>query len=96
MSLPDPVVDVDVGKAIPNKIVKEWEVEEATLLPVLLGVGEDKMKWWHEYNVSPDKDQNWVVVTRSERVGEENEDKESANDLKKDREKENEAVEEGS
>ena len=41
--------------------------------------------------MSPNEDQNWVVMAGSKRVGKEDKNKESANDLEKDREKENKA-----
>jgi hypothetical protein len=44
-------VDVDVGEAISYEIVEEGEVEEATFLPVLLGVREHKVKERHQDDV---------------------------------------------
>ena len=43
MTLPDPIMYVDVGKAIANQVMKEGEIEEATLLPVFLCIRKDKM-----------------------------------------------------
>jgi hypothetical protein len=49
--LPDPVVDVDVGKTVSDEIMEEGEVKKAPLLPVLLRVREHKVKERHQDNV---------------------------------------------
>ena len=91
----DPVVDVDVGQAVADHVVEEAEVEEATLLPVHLGVGEDEVEDGHQKDVAGQEDQEWVVASGAEGVGEEDEDEESADDLEEDGEEEDGAVEEG-
>ena len=85
---PDPVVDVDVGQRVSGHVVKERQVEEAALLPVHLGVGEDEMQDGHEQDVSAQEDEQRIVHPGSEGVGEEHENEEPAQDLEEDRQEE--------
>ena len=86
---------VNVGKPIPDQIVKEGEVEEAPLLPVLLGVGEHKVQGRHEQYVNPEEYQKGIVVARAKGVGEEDEDEEPAEDLEQNRQEQDDAVKDG-
>ena len=78
----NPVVDVNVGQGVSGHVVKERQVEEAALLPVDLGVGEDEVKDRHEEDVSAKEYQEWVVHTRSKGVGKEYQDEETTQNLK--------------
>ena len=92
--VPDPVVNVYVGKPVADQVVEEWEVEEAALLPVFLGVREHKVQHRHHQDVDAEEDEHRVVAARPERVGEEDKDKEPSDDLEEDGEEEYDAVEE--
>ena len=69
--------------------MKEGEVEEAALLPVLLGVGEDEVQRGHEENVGRDEDEEGVVVAGTEGIREQNKDEQPSYDLEQDGEEEN-------
>ena len=61
--------------------MKEGEVEEAALLPVLLGVGEDEVQRGHEKDVGRDEDEEGVVVAGTEGIREQNKDEQPSYDL---------------
>ena len=42
-TVPNPIVNVDVGETIADEVVEEGEVEDTALGPVLGGVAEDEM-----------------------------------------------------
>ena len=86
-------MDVDVGQRVSGHVVKERQVEEAALLPVHLGVGEDEMQDGHEQDVSAQEDEQRIVHPGSEGVGEEHENEEPAQDLEEDRQEEDWSVE---
>ena len=52
-----------------------------SLLPVLLGVGEDEVQHWHQQDVAPQKDEQWEVASGPEWVGEEDKDEKTTYDL---------------
>ena len=64
--------------------MKEGEVEEAALLPVLLGVGEDEVQRGHEEDVGRDEDEKGVVVAGTEGIREQNKDEQPSYDLEQD------------
>lgn len=64
--------------------MKEGEVEEAALLPVLLGVGEDEVQRGHEKDVGRDEDEEGVVVAGTEGIREQNKDEQPSYDLEQD------------
>ena len=43
LTVPNPIVNVDVGETIADEVVEEGEVEDTALGPVLGGVAEDEM-----------------------------------------------------
>ena len=65
--LPDPVVNIDIGQSVSNKIVEEGKIEKSSLLPIFLGVAEDIMQGRHEEDVSRDEDEkrNWGNISVS-------------------------------
>ena len=69
--------------------MKEGEVEEAALLPVLLGVGEDEVQRGHEKDVGRDEDEEGVVVAGTEGIREQNKDEQPSYDLEQDWQEEN-------
>ena len=64
--------------------MKEGEIEEAALLPVLLGVGEDEVQRGHEEDVGRDEDEEGVVVAGTEGIREQNKDEQPPYDLEQD------------
>ena len=69
--------------------MKEGEVEEAALLPVLLGVGEDEVQRGHEEDVGRDEDEEGVIVAGAEGIREQNKDEQTSYDLEQDGQEEN-------
>ena len=67
-SLPNPIMNVDVGKAVTKKIVETGKIEEASFNPILLGITKDKVKSRHNDNVSSNEDQKREVSSRSKGV----------------------------
>ena len=63
-------MDVDVGQRVARHVVEEWQVQEAALLPVHLGIGEYKMQNGHQQDVSGKEDEQGVVHARTKRVWE--------------------------
>jgi len=88
-------VNVDIGQGVTGHVVKERQIKETAFLPVHLGVREDEMQDGHEQDVSAEEDEQRVVHPRPERVGEENEDEEPAENLEEYREEQDWSVEEG-
>ena len=91
---PDPVVDVDVGKPVPNEVVEEGEVEETSFLPVFLSIREHKVKQGHENNMRPQEDQQRIVSSRSKGIRKEDEYEKTTQDLEEYGEKQHSSVEE--
>ena len=65
--LPDPVVNIDIGQPVSNKIVEEGKIEKSSFLPIFLGVAEDIMQSRHEEDVGGNEDEkrNWGNISVS-------------------------------
>ena len=63
--LPDPVVNIDIGQSVSDKIVEEGEIEKSSFLPIFLGVAEDIVQGRHEEDVSgyEDEERNWENIS---------------------------------
>ena len=63
--LPDPVVNIDIGQSVSNKIVEEGKIEKSSFLPIFLGVAEHIMQGRHEEDVGRDEDEkrNWGNIS---------------------------------
>ena len=82
----DPVaLGVTVEKEDIKDVLEEGDVEVGALDPVkciaVLSIPEDEVEGGHEEDVPPDEEKERPIFPRTERVGEEDEDEESANDL---------------
>ena len=68
-----------------KEVEEQGDVEEAALGPVkciaVHSVPEDEVEGRHKEDVPPDKEEERPVFSRTKRVGEEDKDEESANDL---------------
>ena len=69
--------------------MEERKIKKSSLLPVFLGVREDKVQAGHEDDVGGDEDEKGEVVARPEWVGEQNQDEETTNDREEDGKKQN-------
>ena len=74
--------------------MEERQVQESALLPVHLGVGKNEMQNGHEQDVGAEEDETWVVHAGTKRIGEENQNEESAENLEEHGEEQNGSVEE--
>ena len=65
--VPDPVVNIDIGQSVTNKIVEEGKIEKSSFLPIFLGVAEDIMQSRHEEDVGGNEDEkrNWGNISVS-------------------------------
>ena len=82
----DPVaLGVTEEKEDIRDVEEEGDVEVAALAPVkcsaVHSVPEDEVEGGHEEDMPSDEEEERPVFSRTERVGEEDEDEESANDL---------------
>ena len=69
--------------------MEERKIKKSALLPVFLGIREDKVKRGHEDDVGGDEDEEGEVVSRAKWVGEQNQDEETTNDREEDGKKQN-------
>lgn len=69
--------------------MEERKIKKSALLPVFLGIREDKVKRGHEDDVGGDEDEEGEVVARAKWVGEQNQDEETTNDREEDGKKQN-------
>lgn len=69
--------------------MEERKIKKSALLPVFLGIGEDKVKGGHEDDVGGDEDEEGEVVAGAEWVGEQNQDEEATNNREEDGKKQN-------
>ena len=69
--------------------MEKRKIKKSALLPVFLGIREDKVKRGHEDDVGGDEDEEGEVVARAKWVGEQNQDEETTNDREEDGKKQN-------
>ena len=69
--------------------MEERKIKKSALLPVFLGIREDKVKRGHEDDVGGDEDEEGEIVARAKWVGEQNQDEETTNDREEDGKKQN-------
>ena len=69
--------------------MEERKIKKSALLPVFLGIREDKVKRGPEDDVGGDEDEEGEVVARAKWVGEQNQDEETTNDREEDGKKQN-------
>ena len=69
--------------------MEERKIKKSALLPVFLGIREDKVEGGHQEDVGGDEDEEGEVAAGAEWVGEQNQDEQPANDREEDGEKQN-------
>lgn len=69
--------------------MEERKIKKSALLPVFLGIREDKVKRGHEDDVGGDEDEEGEIVARAKWVGEQYQDEETTNDREEDGKKQN-------
>ena len=69
--------------------MEERKIKKSALLPVFLGIREDKVKRGHEDDVGGDEDEEGEVVAGAEWVGEQNQDEQPPDNREEDGKKQN-------
>ena len=83
---PDPVVDIDIGKSVPNHVVKKGET---IVSDVGFGIREDIMDDHHKESMADDENKEILVITRTKRICKKYKYKETWNYQEEKRKKEN-------